>query len=594
MITTVRKAFRIVPARRRHWVLLIALAILVSLLEMVGAFIVFVLLELVVDPESAIELPIVGNLKEVFPGVDPDTFLVSVVIGMAGFTLVRAFMKVGAKYVQYRVAHNAGARLSNKLVEGYLNLPYSVHLRRNSSELIRNARDAVIETVTGILIPAIKVLAETMIMIGLLVVLVTIDPIATAVAVVVVGITATLLLVVVQPRLKRIGRTTHRQNQLTYKWLQQALDGIRDVKILGAESFFTSEYGHSRIKLARAHYLRSTAVALPSVAFEAMIIGLILLLFGLSVITGSESQAVVSLLGLFAYAGLRLQPSMQQIIGGLNDIKHASAPLDDLYADLEEVNANSSRDDLQTGSLELRDSLRLDNVSFAYEGEDRPALSEVNLAIRPGEQIGICGPTGSGKTTLVDLITGLLPPTSGRVTVDGNDISDHLRKWHRSLGVVPQMVFLTDDTLRHNIALGVPDSQIDEAALEEAIEQAQLHEFIASLPRGLETTVGERGVRISGGQRQRIAIARALYRRPAVIILDEGTSALDSKTEQNLMDAIESLRGRRTVILIAHRLTSVKNADRLVFVENGAIAGVDTFDALERDNERFRLLTSIP
>lgn len=594
MIRTVLHAFRMVPARKVHWVLLVALAVFVSALEMVGALIVYILLELVVDPEAPIDLPIVGDLRERLPDVDPNALMLGVVIGMAVFTLLRAAAKVGAKYAQYRVAYNAGARLSIALVEGYLNLPYSAHLEKNSAGLIRNAREAVIETVRGVLLPTIKVLAETLVVVGLLVVLTTIDPIATGVAVLVVGLTATVLLVVIQPRLKRIGRTAHRQNQVSYKWLQQALHGIRDIRILGRESYFARKYGKSQTKLARTRYLSSTAGALPSVIFEAVLIGLILLLFGLAIVTGSESQSIVSLLGLFAYAGLRLQPSMQQIVGGLNEIRHASAPLDDIHADLEEIHANATRladDGLQR--LEFRDSLRLDNVSYTYHGSGVPALRDVDLEIHAGEQIGICGPTGSGKTTLVDLMTGLLDPTTGKVTVDGRDISEHLREWHLNLGVVPQMVFLTDDTLRRNIALGVPDPEINEDALHQAIGLAQLEDFIEALPEGLETTVGERGIRISGGQRQRIAIARALYRRPAVIILDEGTSALDSATEGSLMASLESLRGQHTVILIAHRLSSVKNSDRVIFVDQGAVAGVDTFDELERTNERFRLLTSI-
>lgn len=587
------QAFQVVPARRLHWLLLVALALGVSALEMLGAVIVFVLLELVTDSEAPIELPVVGDLRTLMPGVESETLLVGVIVGMGAFTVLRAVAKVGAKYAHYRVAHNAGARLSIKLVEGYLSLPYSVHLRRNSSELIRNAREAVMEAVRSVLIPTIKVVAETMIIIGILVVLITIDPVATAVAVVVVGTTATVLLLVVQPRLKRIGRTAHRQNQLTYKRLQQALHGIRDIRLLGKEAYFAREYAKSQMKLARAHYLRSTAGALPAVIFEAVIIGLILVLFGLAMLTGAESQSTVSILGLFAYAGMRLQPSMQQLIGGLNEIKHASAPLDDIYADLREARAIvAPSDDEEPVRLELRESLRLNHVSYAYEGTDAPALTMVDLEIRAGEQIGVCGPTGGGKTTLVDLITGLLDPTTGTVTVDGHDVSQHRRRWYQNLGVVPQMVFLIDDTLRRNIALGVADSDVDEKALQEAIDLAQLNEFIEKLPEGLETRVGERGIRISGGQRQRISIARALYRRPGVIIMDEGTSALDNATEINLMTSIERLRGQRTVILIAHRLTSVKNADRVIFVDGGRIAGVDTFAELERNNERFRILNS--
>jgi ATP-binding cassette, subfamily B, bacterial PglK len=208
--------------------------------------------------------------------------------------------------------------------------------------------------------------------------------------------------------------------------------------------------------------------------------------------------------------------------------------------------------------------------------------------IRPGEQVGICGPTGGGKTTLTDVITGLLQPTAGRVTVDGRDLVEFDRNWQANLGIVAQMVFLTDDTLRRNIALGIPDEQIDDDALREAVKLAQLESFVAELPEGLDTTVGERGVRVSGGQRQRIAIARALYRKPEVLIFDEGTSALDNATEAQLMASIEALRGKHTIILVAHRLSTVRHSDRIVFLEHGRMTGTGTYDELRETNVAFR------
>jgi len=217
----------------------------------------------------------------------------------------------------------------------------------------------------------------------------------------------------------------------------------------------------------------------------------------------------------------------------------------------------------------------------------------VGLVIRRGEQVGICGPTGGGKTTLVDLITGLLAPSQGQVRVDGVDIQTNLRGWQRNLGVVSQMVFLVDDTLRRNIALGIPDDKIDEQAVCEAIRLAQLEELVARLPQGLDTVVGERGVRLSGGERQRVAIARALYYRPQVLIFDEGTSALDNITEQELMRALRSLRGGHTIVLVAHRLSTVHDADRVVFVENGRIAGIDTFEGLCATSESFRAMAGV-
>jgi ATP-binding cassette, subfamily B, bacterial PglK len=238
--------------------------------------------------------------------------------------------------------------------------------------------------------------------------------------------------------------------------------------------------------------------------------------------------------------------------------------------------------------LPFHQELRLERVTFRYEQADRDALQGIDLVIHPGEQIGICGPTGGGKTTLTDIITGLLDPTSGRVTVDDRDLVDVEREWQANLGIVAQMVFLTDDALRRNVALGVPDDKVDDAALREAVKLAQLEPFVADLPEGLDTIVGERGVRVSGGQRQRIAIARALYRKPEILIFDEGTSALDNATEAQMMSAIEQLRGEHTIILVAHRLSTVRNADRIVFLEDGRATGIGSFDELRTTNTVFR------
>jgi ATP-binding cassette, subfamily B, bacterial PglK len=590
VLTTLRHALHLIGRdQRRRWIFLIFLAVAVSGLEMVGAVLVFVLLSLVVDPDGAIEIPVIGDVRDLAGDMDEQTLLLSLIVIMAVFFVLRAGVKVGAKYLQYRVAHNAGARLSNRLAEGYLAWPYASHLRRNSAELIRNAQQAVMEVVTGVFIPLILVAAETILTIGLLAVMLVIAPAATALAVVIVGGAAGVLLLIVQPRLKRIGRTAHRMSRDTLRSMQQSLHGIRDIKVLGREHYFATEYGQKRLKLARARYLRATASALPAVVIETALLGFILISFGIAIVGGFDSREMLSILGLFAYVGLRLQPSLQSIIGGMNELKHSTAPLEDIHRDLLEVES-LPRSPGQVTPLPFQDALRVESVDFAYEGTEGYVLSGIDLTIRPGEQIGICGPTGGGKTTLVDIIIGLLQPSSGRVSVDGVDIADNVQAWQRNLGVVPQMVFLTDDTLRRNIALGVPDDEIDGEAIAEAVELAQLEEFVAGLPNGLDTTVGERGVRISGGQRQRIAIARALYRRPEVLIFDEGTSALDNATESQLMASIDQLRGAHTIILVAHRLSTVQTSDTVVFMESGRIRGLGSFDALARDNAAFRAL----
>lgn len=573
--------------RRSRWILLVALALLVSVFEMLGAGLVFGLIGYVGDPAGAMDLPLVGDVRPLFPETTNRAFTIALVLAVAVFFAVRGALQIVNTYVQRRVAENAGVRLSAKLFASYLSWPYAIHLDRNSASLIRNAQNAVQQTVSQVFVPMIRVAADTILLAGMVAVLIAVSPEATALAIGTVGGVSALVLLVVQPRLKRVGRTAHRMNRVTLQWLQESLRGIRDITVLGRRGFFEKKYRNARFKLARANTLRATWLQAPATAIESALIGFILLFIAVASLTESLGAATLPVLGVFAYVGFRLQPTLKRILHSLNDIRFASAPLDEIIEDLE---LSQSLPDPEDGGriLELRDELELEEVVLTYPGTEEPVLTGIDLTIRFGEQVGFCGPTGGGKTSLVDVIAGLLQPDSGRVTIDGTDLRGNERAWHRSLGVVSQTTFLIDDTLRNNIALGVPLSEIDEEALQEAIRIAQLHDFVGGLPMGLDTTIGEAGVRISGGQRQRIAIARALYRRPSLIIFDEATSALDVETEAKLMKSINELRGSRTVLLVAHRLSTIRDCDRVVLVEDGQITGVGKYEELEAKNKRFR------
>jgi ATP-binding cassette, subfamily B, bacterial PglK len=575
---------------RGRWLLLIVVALIAGAMEVVGAALVFVLLSLIADPSGGVSLPIVGDVGELV-AVEQDVLLLGLAGVMAVFFLLRAVVHVGEIYLQNRVGHNAGVRLANRLVKGYLSMPYAFHLTRPSSDLIRNSHQAVKELVIQVFIPMIRVAAEGIMVMGMLILLVVLAPAATGLAVLVIGGTALIMLKVIQPRLRRLGRRAHQLEAETLGTLQQSLHGIRDIKILGGESAFARRYGRARAQLARATYLRSTATDLPKTVLELSLLGFILMVFAASVVFSGETTGSLSVLGLFAYAGLRMQPSLQRIITGLNNLKYSSAPLEDLSRDLQLVDGLEPTP--PAGSpMAFDHELRLDGVAFRYQAGHRDALSGIDLALEPGQVLGICGPTGGGKTTLIDVITGLLEPTAGTVTVDGKELREYSRAWQRTLGVVPQMVFLTDESLRENIALGVALEDIDDEAVNEAVDLAQLREFVGSLPQGLDTIVGERGVRVSGGQRQRVAIARALYRRPSVLVFDEGTSALDNATERELMSALSRLRGHHTILLIAHRLSTVRDADRIVFLEDGRITGEGTYEELLAQHAAFRELAS--
>ena len=583
---SVRQAMHLLGHESRgRWVLLIVLALGSSGVEVVGAALVLLLLGLIAGPEGSVGLPFIGQIGDVFD-LSSDSLMIVLATSMAAFFVFRAVVHVGVLYAQNRVAHNAGARLARRMVHGYLSMPYAFHLTRTSSDLIRNSHQAVQQLVTGMFLPLIRISAESIIVLGMFGFLLVVAPLATVLAVALIGGTAALLLLTIQPRLKKIGRVAHQMNRETLNVLQQSLHGIRDVKVLHRETAFAERYGRARSKLARASYLRATASDLPKTIMELVLLGFILLVFVISVVAAQPQEGTLSLLGVFAYAGLRIQPSIQKIIAGLNSIRYSSAPIDDVSKDLREIE-QQERGPEASNALGFEQELRVDRVSFCYETAASRALEEMSFVIKPGQVIGICGATGAGKTTLVDIIAGLLQPTSGRISVDGHDLACHAREWQRNLGVVSQMVFLTDETLAENIALGVRRVDIDPDAVWEALRLAQLENFVTSLPDGIDTRVGERGVRVSGGQRQRIAIARALYHRPAVLIFDEGTSALDNVTERELMDALSRLRGDHTILLVAHRLSTVKLADSIVFLKDGRLAGLGSYPGLLRENPAF-------
>jgi ATP-binding cassette, subfamily B, bacterial PglK len=580
--------------RRLRWVLLVALAVAVTGLEAIGAILVYVLVGLVSGGGADISMPVVGSIGERFLNASLQTLQLSVAGLVAGFFLIRSAVVIGQIYVHSRLVYNAGARLANHLVRGYLALPYLAHTQVNSAELVRNAFDSVQSLVTKVMKPAVEVVAEIVLVIGLTIVLLIVAPVATLVALAFLGPIVWVLMRVVQPRLKHLGRESQESRRATLVAMQQALGGLRDIQLLGREDEFAGAFVQQRRVMSRTEYLKASLSGVPRTIIELAMILVIATVFILAIVAGEEGM-VMSTLGIFAYAGLRLQPSLRKIVQGLNHVRFGTAIIDDLVADRKRVDAalDAQRGRRQHGDTTghvLQRTIELRNVSFSYAADAPPAVTGIGLTIRKGEFLGICGPTGGGKSTLIDLFSGLLRPTSGEVLIDATPLGDHPTWWYAQLGVVSQNVYLVDDTVRRNIAFGQPDDEIDNDQLLRSIARAQLTDVIATLPAGLETVLGERGIRLSGGQRQRIAVARALYREPSIIIFDEGTSALDAATEAALVSAVDELKVGRTLISVAHRISTVRRADRIIIVEDGRIAAEGTYDDLMRGSALFQSL----
>lgn len=593
LVEATRDALSLLDDRRRwKWAVLVVLAMGVTGLEAVGAMLIYSLVGLVSADGSGLTLPLLGDLMSSFPDTPARTLQIWVAVLVAGFFVVRGAVVIGQEYLQARVVHNAGAQVANRLVRGYLSMPYLFHTQRNSAELVRNAFDSAQRFVSQVLMPLVKVMAESLLVLGMAVVLLVVSPMATLLTLVGLGPALWLLMRIVQPRLKDLGRWSQTARSGSIQSLQQALGGFRDIRLLGSERHFATTFQEQRVDLARSEYLKQALVAFPRALIETALVMIIVIIFMAALLSGQGLESVAGTLGAFAYVGLRLVTSLRIVADRLNTLRFGTAVLDDLHADQARIDQAEQVELTRRTHTDndFRDCVELQNVSFAYHEHAPWALQDVDVAIRRGEFLGLCGPTGGGKSTLVDLLVGLLEPTTGQVLVDGKGLRGREPWWHAQLGVVSQSVFLIDDTLRANIAFGRLDSDVDEAAVQRAVERAQLRDVIDQLPDGLDTVVGERGIRLSGGQRQRVAIARALYREPSVMVFDEGTSALDSATEAALVAALDDLKEGRTLIAVAHRISTVRDADRILVVEGGRISDSGHYDELLETSELFRSL----
>jgi ABC-type multidrug transport system fused ATPase/permease subunit len=369
-------------------------------------------------------------------------------------------------------------------------------------------------------------------------------------------------------RLVRWGELAQHHGLLGWQHMFQGLNGAKDVKVLGCEQEFIDQFVGHRSSYVRFHTRQTFFGQIPRLWYELLAVAALCLLAAVMVWQGKTAQAMIPTLGLFAAAAFRMLPSVNRLAHAMQSLRFSQATIDMIHS---ELNLPRSEPETDRAPLPFSGTIELEGVFFRYPSAAADSISGVSLTIPHGSSVGIIGGSGAGKSTLVDIILGLLEPSKGRVTVDGTDIATNMRGWQSRIGYVPQSIYLCDDSLRRNVAFGLPDNKIDDWAVRRALKSAQLEEFVAELPDGVNTLVGERGVRLSGGQRQRIGIARALYHDPAVLILDEATSALDTETETGVMDAVEALHGAKTLIIVAHRLSTVAHCDTLYRLDRGKV-----------------------
>ena len=590
MIADLRVVMGWLPARERwRWFLLVPVAGLAALIEAAGALAVFGLLRLVVDPELVRSTPVVSRLFAMWPGNDPRAVVAMLALGVAAVYVLRAVFLSWAEWIRQGTVHRSSAIAAERLFARYLAADYLFHARRQSASLIEpmtRASDLAYELGAG---SAVNLLAETVIILALAIVLLVSAPPITLVTVGIVLAVVLVPIILTRRAWNTIGESERALFQQQLHLLQQSLGAIKDVTITGSQPFFEERFRRVKRDLGSTKQRRAWSASLARLAVEATLILAMLLVVFLVMRRDVPSGSTISVLALFAYTGFRVVPSANRIMLNVGYMREAHAWIRSMDDDMRRLRMPATPPFAHDRAL-MKSTLSCEDVSFGYEGGPPLALDRVSFTIDRGQSIGIVGPTGSGKSTLVDVLLGLLPPTTGRVLIDGEPLEGRERAWQRQIGYVSQNVYLLDDSLRRNIAFGIADGAVDEARLAAAVTQARLDEVVASLPARLDTIVGENGVRLSGGQRQRVAIARALYNDPPVLFFDEATAALDNQTEREVTEAIANVHGTRTVIAIAHRLSTVKQCDRLIYLRDGRVAGIGTYQELMAD-PLFRQLT---
>jgi ATP-binding cassette subfamily C protein len=460
---------------------------------------------------------------------------------------------------------------------------------------VRNTHATVDTVCRDFMNSVVAATSEFLVVLGVTVALVVSAPVATLVGSAMLACFAVLMLRMMQAQYSRWGSVLHDLNGTIQRSLQEAFRGIKEIKVLGREDHFAGLFMRSASALARVHVLSDSFKILPRLIVETVFVFGVA---GATVIALDDNEAggdLLPLLGLFAYALMRLLPSVHLIVYHLNNCRFRGAAVNQIHRDWVALAPTATGNDvINKRRSALKREVTFEDVSYVYPDMERVALQDINLTIQRGESIGVVGPTGAGKSTLIDLLMGLLPPSSGRILVDGGDVENDLSGWRTQIGYVPQQIYLTDDTMRRNVALGLDDSEIDDERIETVLRFVQLQKLVSDLPNGLETLVGEAGSRLSGGERQRVAIARALYRDPEMLVFDEATSALDHRSAVAVSQAVEALKGKKTIVVIAHTISSIERCDRLVFMRDGRIADIGTNDELSVRNAEFRKVFGFP
>lgn len=576
-------------AARRRLALGVLGSVLVALVEVAAVATVLPLMQILTGQGA--QSSVVRGLRAVL-GDPSDGALAGI---LAGFVLcafvARALLTLTFRWWLLGVLMRQEVDTATALLRYFLGARYRLHLERSTAEFVRNVNDAVSNTYASGVGASISALTDAFTLVAMLLTLLVLTPLPTTVVVVYFGLAALVFQRYARPRTQAAGVAVVSATGDIFRAALQGIGGFKEIRVRGTADYFVEEYRAARTRAAAARRELAFIGELPKHAMEILFVLGIGLMTAV-VFTSAPSGQAISTLALFGVAGFRVLPSLVRLLASLNLVRSGRESIQVVVRDLREAQHAVAPPGRAASPSGLRESLALQGVGFSYP-TGPPVLTSIDLEIKQGTSVALVGGSGAGKSTLVDIVLGLHDPEQGRVLVDGRDIAEDLPAWQASIGMVPQSVYLLDGTVRENIVFGIPEAQVDPALVRRAVELAQLEEVVAGLPQGLDTPLGEGAVRLSGGQRQRLGIARALYHEPDVLVLDEATSALDNATEHEITSTMRSLHGTVTMIVVAHRLSTVRFCDQVVYLEDGRVAAVGTFAEVASQNSQFARLVAL-
>ncbi len=571
--TSFMKIFRLFEKSQKiNAFILLGLTVLGAIAETFSIGVILPFMYLILNPETIQDYPILQRIYDLSFVGSYTRFVILMCGALALIFVLKSLYMFFLIYIQNRLSFNRQVSISRELFRSYITKPYTFFFDHNSAELQRNINTLVPSAITGVFLAGLTLATEALIIIFIIIFLFVVSSISATIIVFAIGGISLSFYVRLKSSLDRTAKKENKYGTKMVKAVNEGLGSIKEIKILGRTQTFIDDYEKNSSDYAKAKAMMNLLTQTPRLLIEAITVLGIIAIVIVNMLSGKSVETIIPTLAIFGMAAFRVMPSMNRVLSNLTSIRYSAVSLDAFYDDL--VEARGTRDKAKSGEkgFKLKNTIALHDLCYRYPGAEHDVLKDVHLVIQRGKSIGIMGPSGAGKTTLIDLLLGLISPTAGEILIDQTPVEDIMDDWRADIGYVPQSIFLIDDTIESNVAFGIPEKERSPEKTWKALEIAQMKEYVKGLPEGLETSVGETGIKLSGGQRQRLGIARAVYHNPEVLIFDEATSSLDTEIEKTISEAIYRIGKTKTVIIIAHRLNTLDTCDEIYEVKGKTLS----------------------